>query len=178
MMKKSLLALAVSAAITVPATSSATTMAELEAQMEQMKAQIAEMKATQGSSSGAADWANNVTLNGEIQMNIAEGGAGSLGDVVLETTIQATEKTTGYIKLKNNGASGSDSVKVDEATITHDFGIAAVSATTGGHPFGDYSSNMITDPLTKSLGDIRIEQVRNKEYPIKIGKFSIKYYTY
>ena len=26
--------------------------------------------------------------------------------------------------------------------------------------------------------DIRIEQVRNKEYPIKIGKFSIKYYTY
>ena len=26
--------------------------------------------------------------------------------------------------------------------------------------------------------DIRIEQVRNKEYPIKIGKFSVKYYTY
>jgi hypothetical protein len=26
--------------------------------------------------------------------------------------------------------------------------------------------------------DIRIEQVRNKEYPIKIGKFSVKYYTF
>jgi|SaaInl8_135m_RNA_FD_contig_123_12959_length_4373_multi_18_in_0_out_0_4 hypothetical protein len=152
MMKKSLLALAVSAAITVPATSSATTMAELEAQMEQMKAQIAEMKATQGSSSGAADWTNNVTLNGEIQMNIAEGGAGSLGDVVLETTIQATENTTGYIKLKSAGDGAAPTV--DEATITHDFGIAAVRATTGGHPFGDYSSNMISDPLTKELGDI------------------------
>jgi hypothetical protein len=26
--------------------------------------------------------------------------------------------------------------------------------------------------------DMRIEEIRNKEYPIKIGKFSIKYYTY
>jgi hypothetical protein len=26
--------------------------------------------------------------------------------------------------------------------------------------------------------DIRIEQVRNKEYPIKIGKFSLTYYSY
>ena len=26
--------------------------------------------------------------------------------------------------------------------------------------------------------DIRIEQIRHKEYPIKIGKFSIKYYTF
>ena len=26
--------------------------------------------------------------------------------------------------------------------------------------------------------DIRIEQVRNKEYPIKIGKFRLTYYTY
>ena len=26
--------------------------------------------------------------------------------------------------------------------------------------------------------DLRIQEIRNKEYPIKIGKFSIKYYTY
>ena len=26
--------------------------------------------------------------------------------------------------------------------------------------------------------DVRIEQVRNKEYPIKIGKFELNYYTY
>ena len=26
--------------------------------------------------------------------------------------------------------------------------------------------------------DIRIEQIRHKEYPIKISKFAIKYYTY
>ena len=26
--------------------------------------------------------------------------------------------------------------------------------------------------------DVRIEEIRNKEYPTKIGKFSVKYYTY
>jgi hypothetical protein len=26
--------------------------------------------------------------------------------------------------------------------------------------------------------DLRIQEIRNKEYPIKIGKFSVKYYTY
>jgi hypothetical protein len=26
--------------------------------------------------------------------------------------------------------------------------------------------------------DMRIEEIRNKEYPIKIGKFAIKYYTF
>ena len=26
--------------------------------------------------------------------------------------------------------------------------------------------------------DVRIQEIRNKEYPIKIGKFAIKYYTY
>jgi len=26
--------------------------------------------------------------------------------------------------------------------------------------------------------DIRTQEIRNKEYPIKIGKFSVKYYTY
>ena len=25
--------------------------------------------------------------------------------------------------------------------------------------------------------DLRIQEIRNKEYPIKIGKFSVKYYT-
>ena len=26
--------------------------------------------------------------------------------------------------------------------------------------------------------DVRIQEIRNQEYPIKIGKFAIKYYTY
>ena len=26
--------------------------------------------------------------------------------------------------------------------------------------------------------DVRIQELRNKEYPIKIGKLSVKYYTY
>ena len=26
--------------------------------------------------------------------------------------------------------------------------------------------------------DLRIEEICNKEYPIKIGKFSVKYYTF
>ena len=26
--------------------------------------------------------------------------------------------------------------------------------------------------------DVRIQEIRNKEYPIKIGKLSVKYYTY
>ena len=26
--------------------------------------------------------------------------------------------------------------------------------------------------------DVRIQEIRNQEYPIKIGKFSVKYYTF
>ncbi len=166
MMKRSVLSLAVATAITISGTASAgqaeemeRTLQALQAQVAAMQAEIARMKAEQEKQAvqveevakSSASPLDKITFSGGIEFEIAEGGAGSLGEVVLETTVQATESTTGYIKLKS--ASGGASPTVDEASITHDFGVASVSATSGGHPFGDFSTNMISDPFTKTIGD-------------------------
>jgi len=41
-----------------------------------------------------------------------------------------------------------------------------------------YNTSVSSVLKRKHERDMRIEEIRNKEYPIKIGKFSIKYYTY
>ncbi len=160
-MKRSLLSLAVAAAIAVPGIASAgqaeemeKTLKALQAQVAAMQAEIARMKAEQVEIAEVANKPSpmdNITFNGTIEFVLAEGGAGSTGDIILETTVQATENTTGYVKLKNSGTGGD--MTVDEASVTHDFGLASVSATSGGHPFGDFSTNMYSDPFTKTIGD-------------------------
>lgn len=155
MMNRKVVSAAVAAAMVMPGMASANSQADmeealrlLESQVSALKAQMAEMKEAQESDSSALD---KISFNGAIEFQIDEGGAGSLGDIILETTVQATEKTTGYLKLKRDGTT--DAMDVDEVTVTHDFGVAAVSATSGGHPFGDFSTSMISDPLTKTIGD-------------------------
>ena len=41
-----------------------------------------------------------------------------------------------------------------------------------------YNTSVSSVLKRKHERDMRIEEIRNKEYPIKIGKFSIKYYTF
>lgn len=156
-MKRGTLSLAVATAIAVSGNASAgqaeemeKTLQALQEQVVAMQAEIVKMKAEQGQTSSAADWTNKVSIGGAVEFLIAEGGAGSLDKVELEITAQATDATSAYVKLKKQS---DDSVNVDEASVTHDFGVAAVSATTGGHPFGDFSSSMVSDPMTKDIGD-------------------------
>ena len=158
-MKKNLLALAVTTALVMSAEASATTIEQLEAQMEQMKAQIAAMKAEQESRSNGFVGPDNIEWAGTAEFEIAEGGAGSAAKFELEATIQASEEVSGYAKLKavdsNDDASaesGSD-ITLDEIAVTYDAGFAAITATTGGHPFGDFSTNMISDSVTYDIGD-------------------------
>ena len=41
-----------------------------------------------------------------------------------------------------------------------------------------YNTSVSSVLKRKHERDLRIQEIRNKEYPIKIGKFSVKYYTY
>ena len=41
-----------------------------------------------------------------------------------------------------------------------------------------YNTSVSSVLKRKHERDLRIQKIRNKEYPIKIGKFSIKYYTF
>lgn len=162
MMRRSLLSVAIAAAVTVPGSASAgqaeemeKTLQALQAQVVAMQAEIAKMKEEQAASSSGVEWANNVSIGGAVEFVMPEGGAGSLDTLELEISVQATENTSAYVKLKE--ASG---VQVDEASITHDFGVVAVSATTGGHPFGDFSTSMVSDSLTKTVGDTDADGAR------------------
>ena len=41
-----------------------------------------------------------------------------------------------------------------------------------------YNTSVSSVLKRKHERDLRIQEIRNKEYPIKIGKFSVKYYTF
>ena len=41
-----------------------------------------------------------------------------------------------------------------------------------------FNSSVSSVLKRKHERDLRIQEIRNKEYPIKIGKLSVKYYTY
>ena len=41
-----------------------------------------------------------------------------------------------------------------------------------------YNTSVSSVLKRKHERDLRIQEIRNKEYPIKIGKLSVKYYTY
>ena len=41
-----------------------------------------------------------------------------------------------------------------------------------------FNSSVSSVLKRKHERDVRIQEIRNKEYPIKIGKFAIKYYTF
>lgn len=142
--------------IVLPISTSATTIEQLEKQITLMQAQIAELKAAQQKQSEATSnisTPDNVTWGGTVEFEYNEGGAGNAAKVELEASIQATKEVAGYIKLKADNLDTSNNAYVDEVSVTYDTGFAAFSATTGGHPFGDFSSSMISDSLTKTIGD-------------------------
>ena len=59
--------------------------------------------------------------------------------------------------------------------ISHKLNACGVKTSRGKTWFNTSVSSVLK---RKHERDVRIQEIRNKEYPIKIGKFSIKYYTY
>ena len=59
--------------------------------------------------------------------------------------------------------------------IAHKLNAWNVKTTRGKTWFNSSVSSVLK---RKHERDLRIQEIRNKEYPIKIGKFSVKYYTY
>ena len=59
--------------------------------------------------------------------------------------------------------------------IAHKLNKWNVKTTRGNTWFNTSVSSVLK---RKHERDVRIQEIRNKEYPIKIGKLSVKYYTY
>ena len=59
--------------------------------------------------------------------------------------------------------------------IAHKLNKWNVKTTRGNTWFNTSVSSVLK---RKHERDVRIQEIRNQEYPIKIGKFAIKYYTY
>ena len=160
-MNNGIVSAAITAAMVMPGMAAANSQADmeealrlLEAQVSALKAQMEEIKEAQNSVGGNGFVGpENVAWGGAAEFEYAEGGALDAAKLELEATIQATEEVSGYVKLKATSVTGSSTLAIDEMAVTYDAGIAAISATTGGHPFGDFSTNMISDPFTKTIGD-------------------------
>ncbi len=160
-MNKKILGAAVAAAMVMPGMATAGSQADLEkslrileSQISALKVQMAEMKEVQSAAGGNGFVGpENVAWGGAAEFEYAEGGALDAAKLELEAIIQTTDEVSGYVKLKATSVAGSSTLAIDEMAVTYDAGIAAISATTGGHPFGDFSSNMISDPFTKTIGD-------------------------
>lgn len=155
MMKKNLLALAITAAVAVPTASSATTVAELEAQMAQMKAQIAEMKAGGGESAG-----DNFSFGGLVEFAVGEDQDLSIGKVEIGIEGAVAENVTaGVVLLAEHdgtngvGAGGNNTLAIDEAVISVETEMATITVGKLTVPFGVYETNMISDPLTLDTGE-------------------------
>lgn len=156
-MNKKVLGAAVAAAMVMPGMAAANSQADLEeslrlleAQVSALKAQMAEMKEVQESSSGGHD---NFTWGGVAEYEYQKGGVGSAAKLELEAAIQASEEVSASVLLKAEAADKGSTLTVDAMSVTYDAGIAQITATSDGHPFGDWSSNMISTSLTKSVGD-------------------------
>ena len=59
--------------------------------------------------------------------------------------------------------------------IAHKLNAWGVKTTRGNTWFNTSVSSVLK---RKHERDVRIQEIRNKEYPVKIGKLAIKYYTY
>ena len=170
-MKNRVLSLAVAATMAVSGAAAAgqteemeKTLQALQTQVAAMQAEIAKMKAAQTEQhemhTQHTAGIDNVTWGGAIELNMAEGGAGSVATFELEATAQINEDVTGYAKLKavettdaNADGDSFGDIGLDEVSVTYNTSIAAITVGTGGHPFGDFSTNMISDSMTKNIGD-------------------------
>ena len=109
--------------------------------------------------SGMEDaWHNNVEIGGKIELELvnsspAEGDSGTemgVGKAELAIGAALDDEWGGEIVVKDD-----DGIVLDGATLTYEPAGGGFSATAGlqGLPFGVYGTNLITDPLTKQLGE-------------------------
>ena len=119
-----------------------------------------EEAAPAGQEAAAADaWYDRVTIGGAIELEAVsnspyEGDStteGSLGKAELAVGIAVNEWVSGEIVVKDDDGS----IALDAATVTFAPADSPFSVTAGsqGLPFGVYDTNLVSDPLTKEIGD-------------------------
>ena len=168
-MKKSVLSMAVAAAMTVSATASAgqaedmeRALRSLEAQVSALKAEMAKMKAQQAESSAGPEWVNQVTVGGAVEFDYidADNAASkfNLSTVELSVGTQISDMVSSNMTLKyeeDESSATNDTLYIDELTVTLGNDSTPGTLTVGkfGAPFGAYETHMISDAKTKGDGD-------------------------
>jgi hypothetical protein len=143
--------------------------AELKAEIDRLWDKLAEMEVVRGAAAEAGagpSWADRVTLSGvvEVEAGFNDGIMGD--DTVAESDIAlATMELAVDAEISEFSAAHvlflyedeeNDNLRLDEATIT--LGQVNPLYLTAGRmyvPFGDYTSRMISDPLTLEMGETR-----------------------
>jgi hypothetical protein len=124
------------------------------------------------------NWFNNITLSGlvEVESGYADTPDGSESDIILATVefgidAQFTDWVNAHVLFLYED--GMDNPEVDEAIITIanlDESPWLLAAGRMYVPFGNYESNMVSDPLTLEIGETREEAVQ-------AGYFSGNFYS-
>ncbi len=125
-----------------------------------------------------ANWFDNITLSGlvEVEAGYVDTPDGSESDVILATVefgidAQLTDWVNAHVLFLYED--GMDNPEVDEAIITIanlDESPWLLAAGRMYVPFGNYDSNMVSDPLTLEIGETREEAVQ-------AGYFSGNFYS-
>ena len=135
-------------------------LAAAEKRVKYLEQRVASQDQVIAEKGGAEDgWFNNVAIGGAIEVQLAstnaagEDGtiAGELAAVDLAVEAAINDEWSGTVAV----TAGDDAIEIDEAFLTYEPGGAGFSVTAGdtGVPFGVYDTNLISDPLTLSIGD-------------------------
>ena len=158
----------------------------VQAQPAASKAVIEEEVARQVKEKSSGPGINEyVSLSGSIEGDYKLGkdfqgdhsSAFVLDTVDLILDVKVTDWATGKIVVEYDGTSDSEDLYLDEAHITLGKTGTFPFFLTGGKiyaPFGDFSTNMIQDPLTQTVGEINSKGVIAgfEQYGVKAAVFS------
>lgn len=143
---------------------------ELLERITALESQLSGDSATLEQDSSLDSWANRITLSGVIEVEVGyedidfddpaqsdeDSSDISLATVELGVDIAIVDHVTGSVLLLFEEGEGT--IDVDEAFIMYDGEEDSPLFARGGMfyvPFGDFSSNMISDPLTLEIGETR-----------------------
>lgn len=143
---------------------------ELLERITALESQLSGVSVAVEQNSSLESWANRITLSGVIEVEVGyenidyddptkndeDSSDISLATVELGVDVAITDHVSGSVLLLFEEGEGS--IDIDEAFIMYDGEEDNPLFARGGMlyvPFGDFSSNMISDPLTLEVGETR-----------------------
>ncbi|MCK5810240.1 MAG: LbtU family siderophore porin [Cocleimonas sp.] len=122
---------------------------------------------------------SNTTISGvaEVEAGFSDGNSDiSLATVEVGIDHSMGEKAEAHLLFLYQEGENDDNIAVDEATITlHPHKNISITAGRMYVPFGQFDSNMLSDPLTLELGESQEEAL---QFGLSSGHFSSSFYLF